>query len=133
MTHRDPHYVPPVHEEPDPWHRHLPEQEGLPQHEHGARANPVLLALVFTVSVISVVALVAAVAIYTRRHFVTVRQEQLETTVLAEQALAERLKWEQLLEQGGWLDAETVQAPIEVAMEQVIEQYRVGGEQADAD
>jgi hypothetical protein len=132
MMHQDPSLTPELHEELDPWHRHVPAEEGRPQAEHGARAKPAALATAFAIIFLSVVALILAVLVYAVSHFSKVRAEMYESASLAEESARVRaaLRAEEL-ETFGWVDTERVRLPIDLAMDKVVQDYAEGA-RADA-
>ncbi|MFG0326037.1 MAG: hypothetical protein ACF8SC_02045 [Phycisphaerales bacterium JB037] len=113
------------HEEPDAWHRHTLE-EGIPQPEHAAHVSPKGLWGAFFGMAIFLVVTIAALIVYFDHHMTNLRQERVETTVQAERfGLKYKEESRTGLDAYRWInrDAGTVQIPIEVAMDRVVERY----------
>ncbi|MCW5775161.1 MAG: hypothetical protein KIS87_01770 [Phycisphaeraceae bacterium] len=128
-AHQEPHETPIVHEQPDAWHRHTLD-EGKPQHEHGARAKPAILAGVCISMVVSVVAMVLGVAIYFEWYVTRLKADRTETITAATKARSEKeAAWSSLAAPSAWKDrdAGTVRIPIERAKRLVVEEYRRSG------
>lgn len=123
MTHQ-PHFTPELHEEPDQWHRHTPD-EGEPQAEHAAHENTLILAGVFVAIVVFIASTITASVLYFNRHVTGLRREQIESTLLAGDALAYRDTSEAAQRTYTWADAEkgVVQLPLDVATRRVVEEY----------
>lgn len=119
-----PQHTPVVHETTDPWHHHA-SGEGRPQHEHGSQVDPTALAVTFGLIVFVVLALTGGVTLYFVRYSTVLRQERIETTVLA--AEAERIRAEAAARFDGyaWTDPEAglVSVPLEQAVDRVIARY----------
>lgn len=84
------HYTEPPHDEPDSWHRHVPEEEGLPQEEHGSHTRPVALALAFVLCFAFVAGTILASYLYFNVHMTALRRERVESTVFAQEFAASR-------------------------------------------
>ncbi len=128
-AHQEPHETPIVHEQPDTWHRHTVD-EGRPQHEHGARAKPAILAVVCISMIVSVVAMVLGVAVYFEWYVTSLKAERTETITAATKARSEKeAAWSSLAAPSAWKDrdAGTVTIPIERAKRLVVEEYRRSG------
>lgn len=123
MTHKLEHTIP-VHEEPEPWHRHSPE-EGEPQQEHAGSVNTTILLGVFVATVVFVFASILFTYLYFTRYMTNLRQEQIETTVMASDYRDYKERSAAALGQFGWVDAEAgvVSLPLEVAKARVLERY----------
>src|SRR5690606_850994 len=98
----------------DEWHHHAP-AEGRPQHEHAAKIDPVALSVTFGVIVVVVVVLTGALYTYFRHYSAVLRQERIETTAMAAEALRLRAQAEARLSGYGWVDHERVSIPIDIA------------------
>ncbi|MCC6659606.1 MAG: hypothetical protein IT437_01845 [Phycisphaerales bacterium] len=119
-----PHHTPEVHEEPDAWHRHTPD-EGPSQPEHAGKINVPILMGVFVSTVVFVSAAIAFTIVYFTRHLTDLRQERIETTVLGGPARDYRDAAFSHLNQYEWADAKEgrVSLPIEEAKKRVIRGY----------
>ncbi|MBX3317474.1 MAG: hypothetical protein KF902_11500 [Phycisphaeraceae bacterium] len=124
MSHDKPQQLPHEHAKPDEWHTHTA-AEGAPQHEHGAKANPAILAIVTGGFVITVVLTVLLSALYFFSYMTHQRQIKKETTVLSEEYRAYRAQSEASLSGYGWSDpaAGAVRIPITKAIDQVVQDY----------
>lgn len=128
MRHTEPEIVV-LDETPDAWHMHTP-QEGPPQPEHGARTDPGALITAFVAMVAFLAAVAVLCVIYFERRVTQLRQERIETTVLAADYLKYRDQARQRLESYGWWDAQAARegrlsVPLDKAVERVLAQYRV--------
>ena|SRR5688572_19034472 len=122
MSH-DPHHTEPKYEKPDAWHRHTA-AEGAPQPEHGAIANPGMLAIAFFLMVGALAATVGIIKLYFYAHLSTLRAEKMETTAPAEDWYKYRYTdTPQIFETFGWVDHETVRIPLDAAMQKVVQEY----------
>jgi hypothetical protein len=131
MPHQQ-HFTPEVHEEPDPWHRHLPD-EGDPQEEHGGKPNNFLLAIAFVFSLGFVAATILASFLYFQVYMTGVRQKTLETTVLSTDFLDYREKAHAALAGYSFPTADMARAgkamiPADQAAQRVIARYSGGAE-----
>lgn len=122
--HHPPQALPHEHAHPDAWHAHSA-AEGAPQHEHGAKANPAVLAIVTGGFVITVVVTVLLSALYFFSYMTHERRLKSETTVLSEEYRAYRAQADASLTGYGWADpaAGVVRIPISQAMDQVVAEY----------
>src|SRR5437868_3021246 len=83
MTHHDPHQpIVAFDEHIDSWHRHTVE-EGQPQEEHGAQANPAALVGAFLGSIFFVGSVIVVCLLYYGTQTTAMRQRRIETTALA--------------------------------------------------
>jgi hypothetical protein len=82
MTHHDPNAPHPPIDQVDPWHTHTPD-EGVPQEEHGARANPVLIGGALAATLIFLVVVIVVIFMYFETFVTRLRIERVETTDLA--------------------------------------------------
>lgn len=124
MSHNKLEHLPHEHAQPDEWHSHTP-AEGAPQAEHGARANPAILAIVTVGFVVTVGLTVLLSTLYFFSYMTHERQLKKETTVLSEEYRAYRAQTEASLAGYGWADpaAGTVRIPIGTAIDQVVADY----------
>ena len=125
MSASHPQHTEPVHEEPDAWHTHTLE-EGAPQVEHAARANPAVLIIVLVGLVISTVAMVLALWLYFQDYVDRQKAMRKEVVAFHDPYLAYRARSLAELGTFGWQDAEAgvLNIPIEDAKRLVIERYR---------
>lgn len=114
------------HETPDSWHRHGTE-EGAPQHEHGAHASARALAVTFIAMTLGVAFVIIILVAYFNSYNARYRKQVEETTVLGRDVRTNRAAAVGELNQYGWIDHESVQIPIDEAMEAVVTE-RSGGE-----
>lgn len=120
--------VPAQHEQPDVWHSHGAE-EGLPQEEHGGKANAAKIFIVGVLSVGIIVATTVATLIYFRVHATALRRERIETTALSAEYTQYRQNTRQALADFSWASpdaartGERVQIPLDQAKQRVIEAY----------
>ncbi len=124
MSHKKTQYATELHEVTDSWHHHTA-AEGAPQHEHGSRVNTVILTFVF-IAIVSVISgTITSAVLYFNRHITSLRQSQIETTVLAKAANEYRAAAEAAQAKFGWADARAgaVQIPLDLARERVIKRY----------
>jgi hypothetical protein len=134
MTTQDPNFTPEPEELPDPWHLHTPE-EGRPQVEHVAKANPAAIGAAFGLMSLVLVVTVIAVIIYFNSYVTQSRAMRIETTVLAEpwqQYRRDVLGEDGVLNTYGWApgpegEPDTVRLPLAVAVERVVEEYSERG------
>jgi hypothetical protein len=84
------HYTEPPHDQPDAWHRHIPEDEGLPQEEHGGKVRSLMLGLALLLCVAFVVGTILASYLYFQVHMTSLRRERIESTVFAQQFATSR-------------------------------------------
>lgn len=119
-----PQQLPHEHAHPDEWHSHSP-AEGAPQREHGAKANPAILAIVTGGFVITVVLTILLSALYFFSYMTHERQLKKETTVLSDEYRAYRAQTEASLSGYGWADPASgaVRVPITKAMDKVVADY----------
>ncbi len=131
MSHK-PHYTPPpAHDEPDSWHRHIPEEEGLPQHEHGSSTKPLALTIAFLVCFGFVGGTILASYLYFQVYLTGLRREKIESTVLAQQFATGRDA--ELAKLGDYYFASEdlarkgiVSVPVEEAKKRVLARYAGG-------
>lgn len=125
-------YLEHEHEHPDSWHRHTSD-EGAPQVEHAATINLVSLTVIFVFMSVFLVVTVAGLIVYFDRHTTSVRQQEVEHTILAEQeSLPYRTQSLDALGGYAWSDpkAGKVNIPVERAMDRVVEMYAEGNHAA---
>lgn len=130
MSH-DPNLAPHAEQHPDAWHRHA-HSEGMPQVEHGAKANPLLLTGV--IAILTVIFLVTCVLIvmYFNKTMTETRHRLLETTALADGPDGSFARRENALanaETYQWVDQETgvVSIPLSQAAAAVVADYAQTG------
>lgn len=118
MSHGE--HTPVHHEHVDAWHMHSIE-EGSPQAEHAATANPWVLLVVFVASVIFLVVFIGATIVYAKGYVSTRRAQKVEITTWAADARSARATAEMELSQYGWVNAaeSRVRVPIEVVMQEM--------------
>lgn len=113
------------HQHPDQWHRHTPD-EGTPQPEHAARANPAVLGVAMTLLTIAFVATVIIVILFYNHVAAATRATRMETSTPANQwydyhnRSMERLAGYELVNAD---ESDAVRIPIDLAMERVVESY----------
>ncbi|MCC6426709.1 MAG: hypothetical protein IT435_07795 [Phycisphaerales bacterium] len=134
--HHVPHELPVEHEAADAWHHHDLSAEGMPQSEHTAVANPLVLFIVFVVMGVVTFLTVSAVEVYYYRSITNVngllsQQDREATLRLASEAQAYSQESERRLANYEWVNGETntVSIPMETAFERVMQKYP-GGDQA---
>jgi len=123
-------YLDRFEEAPDEWHRHSAE-EGSPQPEHAGHVSAPVLWIAFGSMVLFLVAVVGALIVYYDHYITNLRQERLETTRMAEEhGLRYEAEARAQLDSYAVVNAEagTYQIPIDVAMDNVLEQYDERGE-----
>lgn len=118
-------YLPHQPQHTDEWHTHTPD-EGLPQVEHGAKANPAVLIIVTLGFVMAVALTVLLTALYFGSYMTAQKRAKAETTILSEDYRAYRAQSEAALSGYGWADpaAGTVRVPINRAIDTVVNQYK---------
>lgn len=127
------HHLPEQHESPDAWHSHSA-AEGQPQPEHGAKANPVILAGVGVASIVLVLGTIVATAVFLMTHTTKLRRERIETTVWHQETYVPyRQKSDAALAGFSWASPEEAEAgrvslPIDAAKQRVIEKYASRGQ-----
>jgi hypothetical protein len=119
-------HLPHEHEEPDPWHRHTPD-EGLPQEEHG-RANPAVLGVSLLATVVFLVGVVLVIFIYFETFTTTLRAERTESTALSKQQLEYKRTARETLNDYNVLPPTVapqgvITVPIDQAKEKIIARY----------
>lgn len=122
---RDTRHTHPPEERLDAWHTHSAE-EGAPQEEHAAKANPVLLFGVFIATVAGVVGMVLAVILYFGAYKTDLRERYVENLAMADKAnAAKAAATAELAGPYTWIgpQQENIRIPITQAMERVIERY----------
>ncbi len=127
MSHKQ-HYSPAPPVETDAWHRHVVEEEGLPQEEHGGNTRPVALAPAFILCFGFVPGPIPASYLYFQVHMTTLRREKIENTVFA-QDFAKSKAAELAKQQGYYFSSEDkarnglVAPSIEEAKKRIIARY----------
>jgi hypothetical protein len=124
MSHSHASHTPEVHAHSDEWHHHTPD-EGVPQAEHAANLNTVVLLKWFALIIIFIVVSIGALWQYFNyytAHFVGARTE---TEVLAQDYYTKKASIDAELANFGVVDAKagTVQIPVGDAMKKVVEKY----------
>jgi len=127
MSH-DPKLAPHAEAHPDAWHRHTKE-EGAPQVEHGAKADPIMLTGVIAVMVVIFLATCVVIVMYFNKTMAETRNRLLETTALADGPDGSFARHENALKNAEaftWVDRETgvVTIPLSDATRAVIEDYQ---------
>ena len=119
MSHAAEH-TPVHHEHVDEWHLHTAD-EGTPQAEHAATANPWVLLAVFVFSIIFLIVFIGATIVYAKGYLAHRRAAKVEVTVWADDARAAKAQALHQLDSYGWVDpaAGTVRVPIEVVMQEM--------------
>lgn len=107
------------HAQPDSWHRHTPD-EGGSQEEHGAHASPKALAMTFVAMVLGVVFTVVVLIVFFENYTSKFKVGVEETTTIGEPARLAKSESFGRLNQGGWINHDTVQIPIDQAMQRVV-------------
>lgn len=122
MSH-SPEHTPVHHEQIDPWHMHTAD-EGTPQVEHAAKANPWILIGFFVGSVGFLVVFCLATIVYANGYLAARRAAKVEITASADVARSEKATAEMRLSDYGWVDAGQgrVRIPIRAAMEEMAAQ-----------
>ncbi len=130
MSHKQ-HFTHELHDEPDTWHRHQTAVEGLPQPEHGAHTNGLILAIAFIGSLGFVILTVVATVLYFQVHMTELRRQRIESTGFAdaffgkggtqEQALAQLAQYSFATEAEARAGKASV--PIDQAMQRVVDRY----------
>ena len=137
----DTHETPVVHEEPDAWHSHTPD-EGAPQEEHGARVDPAALSLTLLAIGFGFVFLLLITWGYYNSYYTRLQAEKTErvTNELRTEYLTTRAEAQTALTQPpAWIDRESgsVRLPLDRARELVVKEYetapRASGPSAAAD
>ncbi len=121
----DTRHTHPPEEHLDPWHMHTPD-EGVPQEEHAARANPLVLFIVFIAIVGSVVAMVGVLIIYYGKYKTDLRVRHVETLAMGVEAKASKSTAQgELSGPYRWIGPEqdAVRIPIDQAIEKTVEAY----------
>jgi preprotein translocase subunit SecG len=134
MSH-DPKLAPHAEAHPDAWHRHT-HNEGAPQVEHGAKANPLLLSGVIAVMVVIFLATCVVIVMYFNKTMAESRHRLLETTELADGPDGSFARHENALknaESYTWVDRETgiVTIPLSEAARSVVADYKENGSQGN--
>ena len=129
MSHEKYQHLPLEHEQVDPWHAHAP-SEGRPQEEHGAKANTVILGGALVGTIVFLVLVVLVIYLYFGTYTTRLRLENIENTVLSEQARQQRLAAREALSDYSLLPASVAAEPVitipkEQAIRQVLERYGV--------
>jgi len=107
----------------DQWHAHA--GEAPPQHEHGAKANPVSIILVSMASVVFVVVLTILVMIYFNQRVRSLRVEREERADFTTDIAKQQAHTLQIMGDYGWVDANNgvIQLPIDRAIEITAQDY----------
>lgn len=126
MTTHHPH-TPEPSEHADVWHHHSA-AEGMPQHEHGSRANPAALGLIFLSIVFGFLAFFFVVWGYFNSSITRYKaelNESVTSTLRGEYETMRSGSQTALTQPAGWLDREagTVRLPIDRAESLVIDEY----------
>ncbi|MEQ8850573.1 MAG: hypothetical protein RIB32_02175 [Phycisphaerales bacterium] len=129
-------HTPERHEQPDAWHQHTAD-EGLPQTEHGARANPVALTVTLFAIVFSFVFLLLVVWLYYNTYSTQLKAERREVvsdTLRTDYATKRGGAQTRLTQSPGWIDRINgkVHIPLDRAASLVIEEYSQAGAMAPA-
>src|SRR4051812_42035094 len=132
MAHHTPHNphqpIVSMDEQPDSWHMHTTE-EGDPQEEHGAHAEPTALVGAFVGSIVFVGLVIVVCLLYYHSHTTGLRRARIETTdFYLENYRPYRDQSDRFLSGYGWATPEAAAAgkvsiPIEIGMEKVRQQY----------
>ena len=125
MSHQ--HNTPELHEVPDAWHQHSA-AEGAPQHEHGAKVNPIFAGLTLLGLVFGTIFLILLVWVYFQSYTTRIQAERQEpvTDVLRTEYITARAEAQTRLSQpAAWVDrdAGTVSIPLDLATELVLRDY----------
>lgn len=133
MSHK-PHYTEPPHDQPTAWHRHIPEEEGLPQQEHGSHTRPLAMTIAFLFCFGFVGATILASYLYFQVHMTGLRREKIESTVFAQEFAA--IRDQELAKLGDYYFASDdlarkgiVSVPVEEAKKRVLARYAGGSGQ----
>jgi len=127
VTH-DPHQpIVAFDEQPDSWHMHASD-EGQPQEEHAAQADPKSLVAAFLGSVFFVGGVIVVCLMYYFTYTTKLRQERIETTALARVFFAYKATSQKHLAGYGWATPEAAAAgkvsiPLEIGIQRVLQQY----------
>lgn len=128
MAHHHPHqHTPDAHEVPDAWHQHTAD-EGVPQEEHGGKANAALIAISLLATVAFLVMTIAVIVLYFTTYTTRLRVERVENTVLSKDQLQYKLDSAEKLREYSWINAETahqdiVTIPLQDAKQKVLQRY----------
>lgn len=128
MSHK-PQYTEPVHEHIEEWHHHTSD-EGLPQVEHGAKPNILLLMFAFVGSVGFVGLTILATYLYFSHYTAGLRRKLSENTALNADFRQYQADVQKKLHDGYvWLNDDAARAgrvtlPIAAAQERVIARYQ---------
>mgnify|MGYP003571154332 CR=1 FL=1 len=117
-----PHETPVHHTEPDDWHQHTPD-EGAPQVEHTAAANPTALAITFIAMILGVAFVIVVLVAYFNNYVSTIKAEKQEGVTIAEPFEASKAEALAHLNAYGWVDHQTVHIPVSDAMDRVVARY----------
>lgn len=136
MSHHASHaHTPEVHETADAWHHHE-SNEPEPQHEHAATLNTRMLAIGFVALTLTIAFLVLALMLFFNAMTTTRVAREREGTQASEPYLTYRAGTERVLGINGqagefnWAPpvaegaVPTIQVPISVAAEKVIQKYQ---------
>ncbi len=117
-----PHETPVHHTEPDAWHQHSAD-EGAPQLEHAAHANPTALAITFIGMILGVAFVIVVLVAYFNNYVSTIKAEKQEGVGIAAPFEASKAEALAHLDGYGWVDHDTVYIPVEAAMDRVVQRY----------
>ena len=136
MSDHHPH-TPEPSEHADSWHHHA-RAEGLPQHEHGSRANPAAVGITLLAIIFCFLGFFFIVWGYFNSYSTRHKAEMTEsvTSTLRGEYLTLRSGSQTMLTQpAGWVDREagTVRLPTDRAASLVIEDYARSGSRSAAD
>ncbi len=114
--------TPTHHTEPDAWHRHS-EDEGAPQVEHAAHANPTILAVTFIAMILGVAFVVVVLVAYFNNYVSNFKAEKQEGVGMAAPFEASKAEALAQLNGHGWVDTNTIYIPVDDAMDLVVQRY----------
>jgi hypothetical protein len=120
-------HLPHQPEHPDEWHAHTP-AEGLPQEEHAAKANPVVLAGSLVASLVFLVVVVLVIFMYFETYVNRLRIERVEDTVLSKDQRQYKLVVSETFRDYSMLPPQyapqgVVTIPLEQAKQRVMQRY----------
>ena len=123
-------HLPHEHETPDQWHNHAA-AEGLPQEEHGAKANPFVLGASLIATLVFLVVVVLVIFMYFETYINRLRIERVEDTVLSTDQQQYKLIVSETFRDYSMLPPRyapqgVVTIPIEQARQNVIQRYGNG-------
>ena len=127
MTHIDPHHeTAPLHDPPDPWHAHTPEEKPQQPHAEVMNARAVILVGVgLFVSVVVTVVIIYQYYVWYTSRMLDERATQVQRMNYKERVIVrDRVLADLRSAEYGWVDHDTVRVPIDVAINEVIEEYQ---------